>query len=226
MSFKLLYVTATSAEAEVLKKTSGLRAIPGGYQTGTIEISVLVAGVGSISTGWAMQKWIAVNEKPDLVINSGIAGSFKDDLAIGDVVMPMSDCFADAGIEDGNNLLTLAEAGLISGNEFPFSNGLILADPKYAVQMKSILIPVRAITVNTVTGSESTRDKLVRIYNPDIETMEGATFFYICSREKIPFLAIRAISNRVEHRNKSNWNVPVALDNLSEKLHDVIITLK
>ena len=226
MSFKILYVTATSVEAEVLKKTSGLQTIPGGYQTGTIEISVLVAGVGSISTAWAMQKWIAVNEKPDLVINSGIAGSFKDYLAIGDVVMPMSDCFADAGIEDGNNFLTLAEAGLISDNEFPFSNGLILADPRYTLQMKSILIPVRAITVNTVTGSESTRDKLVRKYNPDIETMEGATFFYICSREKIPFLAIRAISNRVDLRKKSNWKIKLALDNLSEKLNEVIIKLK
>ena len=26
--------------------------------------------------------------------------------------MPVSDCFADAGIEDGDNFLTLAEAGL------------------------------------------------------------------------------------------------------------------
>jgi futalosine hydrolase len=48
--------------------------------------------------------------------------------------------------------------------------------------------------------------------------MEGATFFYICSGEKIPFLAIRSISNRVEPRDKNKWNIPVALNNLSEKL--------
>ena len=54
--------------------------------------------------------------------------------------------------------------------------------------MKDIVKPVRAITVNTATGSDATRDKLVKKYNPDIETMEGATFFYICRREKIPFL--------------------------------------
>ena len=67
-----------------------------------------------------------------------------------------------------------------------------------------VLKPVRAITVNSATGSEATIRKLVKKFNPDIETMEGATFFYICSREKIPFLAIRAISNRVEPRDKSN----------------------
>jgi futalosine hydrolase len=226
MSFKILYVTATSAEANALERTGGLLAIPGGYQSGTIKITVLVAGAGSISTAWAIQRWISVNEKPDLAINSGIAGSFKDDLAIGDVVMPISDCFADAGIEDGINFLTLAEAGLASANEFPFSNGLILADAKYTMLVKSILKPVSAITVNTVTGSETTRDKFLKKYNPDIETMEGATFFYICSRERIPFLALRAISNRVGLRNKSNWDIALALDNLSEKLNEVFLTLK
>jgi len=226
MSFKILYVTATSSEAEVPGKIRSILTIPGGYRLGTFEICVMVAGVGSISTAWSMQKWISVNEKPDLAINAGIAGSFKDDLAIGDVVMPISDCFADAGIEDGNNFLTLAEAGLDRANEFPFSEGVILADPVYSLKMRGILKPARAITVNTVTGSESTRDKLLKKYNPDIETMEGATFFYICSREKIPFLALRAISNRVERRNKSNWDIALALDNLSEKLNEVIITLK
>ena len=60
-----------------------------------------------------MQKWISLNEKPDLAINAGIAGSYKDEIRIGDVVMPLTDCFADAGIEDGNNFLTLSEAGLM-----------------------------------------------------------------------------------------------------------------
>jgi futalosine hydrolase len=56
--------------------------------------------------------------------------------------------------------------------------------------------------------------------------MEGATFFYICSREKIPFLAVRAISNKIELRNKNNWNIPLALKNLSDKIIDVLLTLQ
>jgi futalosine hydrolase len=55
--------------------------------------------------------------------------------------------------------------------------------------------------------------------------MEGATFFYICCRENIPFLALRAISNKVELRNKNNWNIALALNNLSEKLVDVLLML-
>jgi len=226
MSFKILYVTATSSEADALRKIKDIITVPDGFRFGNFEISLLVTGVGSIATAWALKQWISVNEKPDLAINGGIAGSYKDEYGIGDVVMPVSDCFADAGIEDGDIFLTLSEAGLCSSEEFPFREGLLFTDTRYSVRMKRFLKPVTAITVNTATGSESTRNKLLIKFNPDIETMEGATFFYICSRENIPFLALRAISNRVEPRNKSNWDIVLALENLSEKLREVIIRLE
>jgi len=226
MALKILFVTATEIEAAALKKIKGLIFVPGGYRIDNVEISLLITGVGSISTSWALKQWISVNGKPDLAINGGIAGSYKDDFRIGDVVMPVSDCFADAGIEDGDDFQTLFEAGLTGFDEIPFHKGLLLSDPGYSAQLKNILKPVRAITVNTATGSESTMIKLLKKFNPDIETMEGATFFYICARENIPFLALRAISNRVEPRNKTNWNIALALDNLSEKLNEVIIRLE
>jgi futalosine hydrolase len=91
--------------------------------------------------------------------------------------------------------------------------------------MQNRVKPVRAITVNTATGSEATRIKLLKKFNPDIETMEGATFFYICTLERIPFMALRAISNKVEARDKSKWKISMALDNLSKKLNEIILTL-
>lgn len=226
MFSKLLYVTATPSEADALKKIRGIMSVPGGYRYGNYEISHLVTGVGSISTAWALKQWISVNEKPDLALNAGIAGTYKDEFVVGDVVMPVSDCFADAGIEDGGKFLTLTEAGLKNADEFPFREGLLFADTRYIVRMKSFLKSVRAITVNTATGSEATRKKLTEKFNPDIETMEGATFFYVCTMENIPFLALRAISNRVEPRNRDKWNIPLALDKLSEKLGEVIIALE
>jgi futalosine hydrolase len=141
------------------------------------------------------------------------------------VVTPLTDCFADIGIEDGDNFFTLTEAGLASQDVFPFKGDFIYSDKITYDTIKDILKPVRAITVNTATGSETTREKLMKKFNPDIETMEGATFFYICSRENIPFLALRAISNKVEKRNKNNWKIELALNNLSEKLIEVFLTL-
>ena len=223
MSFKILYVTATTAEGGVLAVGAGMMSAVTGSRK--LELSRLITGVGSVSTAWALNHWISLFGKPDLAINGGIAGSYKDELVPGDVVMPVSDCFADAGIEDGNNFLTLSEAGLINADEFPYKDGLLYADPKYKIKMNGLLKPVRAITLNTATGSEITREKLLKKFNPDIETMEGATFFYICSRENIPFLAVRAISNKVETRNRGNWKIDLAINNLSEKLRDILLTL-
>jgi futalosine hydrolase len=225
MALKILYVTATSAEAESLRNIRGIETIPEGYRLGKCEIALLITGVGSIATAWAMKQWISVNERPYLVINGGIAGSYNEEIKIGDVVMPVTDLFADAGIEDGDSFLTMSEAGMAGSNEFPFREGLLPCDSSFVRQLKSFLKPVKAITVNCATGSEATTIRLQEKYNPDIETMEGATFFYICARENIPFLALRSISNMVGPRNKDNWDIRLALDNLSEKLREVILTL-
>ncbi|MCJ7447532.1 MAG: futalosine hydrolase [Bacteroidales bacterium] len=225
MPLKILLVTATSAEADALKNIPEIRIFPDGFLFGRHEIRLLVSGVGSISTAWAMTKWLSANPKPDLAINAGIAGSYREDIIKGEVVIPVSDCFADAGIEAGNDFITLAEAGLESPDKFPFKRGIIIADNKYITLAVSHLKPVRAITVNTATGSAATIEKLIRKFNPDIETMEGATFFYICTGERIPFLAIRAISNKVEPRDKSKWDIPLAISNLSEKLKEIILML-
>ena len=224
MPFKILYVTATTAEAESVKTI--LHTIPVRAAIRNFEISILVTGVGSVATAWVLKQWISTNGKPDLIINAGIAGSYRAEIAIGEVVLLRTDCFADAGIEDDEDFITLFEAGFMSENEFPFKHGILSADPVYFNKLKKILMPVNAITVNTSTGSESSKSRLVKKFNPDIETMEGATFFYICSRENIPFLALRAISNMVEKRNKANWNIKLALDNLSSKLNDIFLTLQ
>jgi futalosine hydrolase len=167
-----------------------------------------------------MTKWFYSNPRPDIAINIGIAGSYRDDINTGAVVVPVSDCFADAGIETENGFMTLAEAGMEGP---PFRGGRIIADRKYISLVLNLLRPVDGITVNTATGSLSSMEKVIKRFNPDIETMEGAAFFYICSREKIPFIAIRSISNKVGPRDKSKWDIPLAINNLSERLKDIII---
>jgi futalosine hydrolase len=225
MPHKILLVSATDEEADAFKRIQGIKSSQEVYSLGKSEISLLVTGVGSVATSWSMSKWMSANPKPDLAVNIGIAGSYREDIVIGDVVVPVSDCFADAGIENVNGFMTLAEAGLADPDRFPFKNGKIEADNHFTAEAVKIFKPVNAITVFTASGSAQTIERLSKKYNPDIETMEGATFFYICSGGKIPFLALRSISNRVEPRNKDSWNILLALDNLSEKLKDYILML-
>jgi futalosine hydrolase len=223
MSRRILLVTATETEAGSIRKisSSGRAGVAGNY-----EIHFLVTGVGSVPCAWSMMNWFSLNGKPDLAINAGIAGSFREDIHNGEVVMPENECFADYGIEDGNEYLTLSEAGLGCASEFPFSEGYLMTDPLYHEKLKNVLRPVKAITRGTATGAQQTVDMLVRRFDPDIETMEGASFFYICKRESIPFFAVRSISNRVERRNRASWNIPLALENLSVRMEEVFNLLE
>lgn len=225
MPKKILYVTATSVEAGALQNVSGIIRGNKTYIYQDLEISLLIAGIGPVTTAWSMMHWLAGNTRPDLAINAGIAGSFRDEIIKGDVVMPVTECFADSGVEDNNMIRTLAEEGLADPDEFPFSGGYIHADPSYARRFLSDIRGVRAITSGIATGSGKTRDRLLKKFNPDIETMEGASFFYICCRESIPFMALRAVSNHVGPRNRKDWNIELALENLAGKLNDVLLKL-
>jgi futalosine hydrolase len=224
MPLRIILVTATSSEADTLKTIPGMKIISEGFFFKGNEIIPLITGVGSVATSWAMTKIFSSGVKADLAINIGIAGSFRDDIPVGEVVVPVSDCFADAGIETGSGFLTLAEAGLVDPDAFPFKSGRIFSGNRFVSKAGRLLRPVNAITVNTSTGTQNNIKLISERYHPDIETMEGAAFFYVCSRENIPFLAIRAVSNKVELRNREKWNIPLAINNLSEKFGELLLS--
>jgi len=223
MSLRILFVAATPLEAEILNLMPGINNIGESISFGSHKMSTLVTGVGSVATAWAMTKEFSSGIRPDLAVNIGIAGSFRDDLPTGEVVVPVSDCFADAGIDTGTGFLTLAEAGLEDPDKFPFIGGRILSENMFVKRASEMLKPVKAVTVNTSTGSAGIIERMIRKYNPDIETMEGAAFFYICRRENIPCLALRSVSNRVGPRSMGKWNIPLALDKLQNRLKEVLL---
>ena len=225
MSFRVSIVAATADEAAILKELEGMEQDAGGYYLRGIEIKILVTGVGTVATAWALTRMISSGSRPDLAINIGIAGTFRDDIPTGSVVMAVTDCFADAGIDTGKGFLTLSEAGLQDPDKFPFRKGKLIAENDYVHRVTGVIEPVNAVTVNTASGSEEVIRKICEKYNPEIETMEGAAFFYVCAMENIPFLALRAVSNKVEPRNREKWNIPLALKNLTKGLNDVLMKI-
>ena len=52
--------------------------------------------------------------------------------------------------------------------------------------------------------------------------MEGAACFMVCEKFEIPCIQIRAISNKVEKRNKENWNLDLAISNLNTEVEKII----
>jgi len=175
------------------------------------SIHILVTGVGMISTAYALTK--EISNKYDLVINVGIAGTYNDGIQIGEVVNVKQDCLIEMGAEDGNEFIDFPTLGF----EGAYSTTSAFQFPA-ALNIKS----VRGITVNKVHGNEISISHIKKLFNPDVESMEGAAVLYVCEKENIPCIQLRAISNKVEKRNKNNWNIPIALQHLSATLTDLI----
>jgi len=204
----VLLVAATDKEIEPLRKEAERKSFK------NIKCDFLVTGPGSTATTYGMMKRLK-HCHYDLALNVGLAGSFRNEINIGEVVVVVADEFGDLGAEDHEEFLSAFEIGIMDADRFPFWNGKLKCEEVQKFQGLETLKKVKAITVNTVHGNEIRIQRTRRKFHPDIETMEGAAFHYVCGLEKIPAIQLRAISNRVEKRNRAAWNITLALDNLS-----------
>ncbi|MEI6174582.1 MAG: futalosine hydrolase [Bacteroidota bacterium] len=196
------------------------------YQYKKSVIDVLVPGVGMVPTAYFLGKQLAVQHY-DLVVNAGIAGTFNKSLPLGSVVHVVEDCVPELGAEDGDQFLSVFELGLADPDAVPYTNGRLIndiLDKKTPVNLEIIrkLPMVTGITSNTIRGNAESIARIRRVAKADLESMEGAAFFYACFSEGVPCIQIRAISNLVEERDKSRWELRLALKNLNRMLLDFL----
>jgi len=64
--------------------------------------------------------------------------------------------------------------------------------------------------------------KIRSLFNADVESMEGAAFLFSCLTSKVPCFQVRSISNYVEERDKTRWNLELAFKNLNKALWEII----
>ncbi len=215
---KILIVSATQFEVKPLLDFLGIAMPTIGINNANIDfedkdIKVLITGVGMVNTAFMMGRYI--NSLYDMVINVGVCGAFDKQLELGQLVRVTSDVLSEMGAEDGEEFLTYDQLNLpgehMFSENYTISNSLI-----------DSLKKVKGITVNTVHGNEVNIEKVYQLYHPDIESMEGAAFFAGCVRTDNDFLQIRSISNYVEKRDKSKWQMPLAIKNLNDFLINFI----
>ena len=171
------------------------------------KFEILITGVGMTATAFSLGRHLAANHY-DLAINLGIAGSFDRNIPLGEVVEIVQDTFIELGAEDDTRFITLDSLGF---GQTVYKTEARLAN--YYSQHK--LWQVTAATVNTVHGEEMSIAKLHQRATPQLESMEGAAFFYACKQAGVPALQIRAVSNYVEKRNRDAWKIGLAVKNLN-----------
>lgn len=225
---KILIVAATSFEIAPFTDTLGTAQILNihlsRYQKNQHQIDVLITGIGMVFTTFYLSS-ILVNESYDLAINVGVAGAIDKSIGLGEVVNVVQDYFYELGAENGENWLDINDLGLLSNFDLPYTaTGLVNINMPQLPPVKA-LKQVKAHTVNKVHGNLQSIHIMQSRSNAQIESMEGAAFFYCCLKMELPCLQIRAISNYIEVRNKANWKMQEAIDQLNKVLKEVIAYL-
>ena len=221
---KVLIVSATNFEVQPLYNQlfeHSKEKLP--LQLGEVTVHFFVAGVGLMPTAFTLGKHLTL-EQYDLVIQAGIAGSYRRDWELGKVVHVVAERAADVGVEEADGRFTdVFELELTDPNEVPYQKGWLHQPDAASFQF---LPQAKGLSVNKVSGTEKSIEQISANYPADIENMEGAAFFYACLLSQQPFLSIRSISNYVEVRNRANWNLPLAIQNLNNTLFELLKNLR
>lgn len=216
----ILLVAATKEELIPFTDRYNI-SVEGNISTSKISdhsITILITGVGMVATTFTLTKLLSKNIEFDLAINAGIAGAFFPDIKIGEVVNVNEECFGDIGAEDGDEFISTFDLGFVQQDEFPFTHGKLMGEYIFENELRD----VSGITVNTSHGNNSSIEKVKTKFNSSIESMEGAAFAYCCLQFEIPWIEIRGISNFIERRDKSKWNIQLAINNLNDWLINFI----
>lgn len=191
-----------------------------GVKESATRCESVVTGVGPMETALQLTKYLAINEKPRIVLNFGIAGAYlpsasKEGAELLEICIATSEIFADFGIAMGDDILPLNEemCGKITyqlDEEMALLAKSILTEAGYGVKSGVFL------TVNSVSGTEARGNSLRSAHHGLCENMEGAAVARVCEIFNIPLVEVRCISNMVENRNVASWKIPEAVSKAAE----------
>lgn len=212
MNKKIGIVAATQMEiAPVLNKD-----LPANFKT-------CITGIGTAATTYNLLLFIQ-NEKPDFLIQAGIAGCFDKKITLSSFFVIEKDCFADLGVMENNVWVDMFDLGLIGKDSKPYEAGWLINKTQTSIFKNENR--TAGITVNEITTSASKNNSWLNKYGATLESLEGAAFHYVCLMQGIPFLQVRTVSNYVGERDKNNWEAEKAILHLNKKLHEMFSNLQ
>ena len=169
-----------------------------------LECVLVKCGVGKVNAARTTQILID-NYSLEVVINVGSAGSINDKLEIGDIVIGEKIVQHDFDITAFGH-----EKGYITdvGKEF-YSNLDWIEKIENASQQIKEKFQIKRGTIATgdiFCTSTKMKEKIKEKFNADCVEMEGGAIAQVCSLDKIPFVIIRAISDKPNGKNQIDFN--------------------
>ncbi len=187
------------------------------------KVVTLVTGVGLTAATYQLTKQVLVN-RPKLIIQAGLAGSFNADLPILKTVVVKNESLGDLGVLENNRFKNIFELGFEEKNKLPWTEGKLLNTHEAILKLTDLPI-VNAVTVQQITTDRILIDHYKNELGAQIETMEGAALHFVALMENIPFIQIRCISNFVGERDKQNWKIQESIRQLNLELQRLLVKL-
>lgn len=134
------------------------------------------------------------------VIILGVCGAYPGrGINVLDVVRVDSECVGDMGYQEKD------------GSFFPFPSSVRATAAEHAPAHLQKLKSAVGLTVNCCTGTEELGLARAKMFNADIENMEGAAGISACIAHNMPVFEIRAVSNMATTRDRKSWKFNEAL---------------
>jgi futalosine hydrolase len=195
------------------------------------KIVFTVSGIGTANAA-AASALVAQLFTPDLLITTGCAGAYLGcGLEIGDIALATSEVFADEGVVTPEGWQSLEHIGIPlldrKGrrffNEIPLSPQVNATALQVAEQLGiAPLAAGRFLTVATCSGTNARGEDLKDRFGGICENMEGAAVALMAARYGIACMELRGISNYVEDRDITRWDLSQAAANSQRFLEQFI----
>lgn len=223
----VLLLTATILEqtriAEELTNAVSLIACGRSWRYGVYagrDVDLVESGLGAVNTAHALTRGLEAKH-PEMVLQVGIAGAYAgSNLQVGDLAVAADEVYGDLGVVTPDGWRPADEIGIpvaqVGGmplyNRFPADEVLgrraldILRKSKTVHVERGPFVTVQACSGTSAIGAERRR----RVPGALCESMEGAAAAHVCALYGVRFVEVRGISNAVEDRDLSRWDLPLA----------------
>jgi futalosine hydrolase len=181
-------------------------------------VLLMPTGMGKSNAAHAVTAVLETREVR-AVVCFGVAGAFPGAaLELGEVALASAEVYGDEGVESPTGWLSTEQMGipLLEMSGRPVFNQIevdaaLVGRARAALEATGIKTRVGPfVTVSTCSGTALRGAELARRSGAICEAMEGAAVAHVAALYEVPFLELRAVSNRVEDRDLSRWRLDEA----------------
>lgn len=170
------------------------------FYTGTlkgVDVVIVRSGIGKVNAGLCAQILADVFQVTH-IINTGVAGSLNAKLDIGDILISRDTLYHDVDVRIFG--YQLGEVPQMGCREFKADKAMIEAAVSSCKEVNpDIHVEVgRILSGDQFISDKAKKETLIADFQGDCTEMEGAAIAHSAYLNKIPFVIIRAISDKAD----------------------------